>query len=243
MLWADKSYLPAYGHNIYQIKLEKGDTVMVEKLSPEIESEVDNQNEVLSIEPKKESRLKRGIKFAGETVKKIGSRNIIIACSMLLIGAAVILNFLLFGNSPTMISDGEPIGYENGDEDVNYIDKSQADAYFASALLSRQQARDQAIAVLKTVVDNNSVDAVTREQATADIERIASEIQVEANIETLIKSKGFEECVAVIGEGAASVIVRSDGLLPNELSQIKEIVWEQAGVDPLNIKIIEKQSA
>lgn len=216
---------------------------MVEKLSPEIESEDDNQNEVLSIEPKKESRLKRGMRFAGETVKKIGSRNIIIACSMLLIGAAVILNFLLFGNSPTMISDGEPIGSESGDEDVNYIDKSQADAYFASALLSRQQARDQAIAVLKTVVDNNSVDAVTREQATADIERIASEIQVEANIETLIKSKGFEECVAVIGEGAASVIVRSDGLLPNELSQIKEIVWEQAGVDPLNIKIIEKQSA
>ena len=31
--------------------------------------------------------------------------------------------------------------------------------------------------------------------------------------------------------------------MPNELSQIKEIVWEQAGIDPVNIKIIEKQDA
>ena len=122
------------------------------------------------------------------------------------------------------------------------VDPYVEDSYFASAQLSRQQARDQAIAVLQNVV-SNSTDEVSREQANADISRIASEIQTEAAIETLIKSKGFEECVAVISEGSASVIVRSDGLLPNELSQIKEIVWEQAGIDPLNIKIIEKKSA
>ena len=179
--------------------------------------------------------FRKGLGKIGGFFKKLGTRNIVIMSSLLLIGVAVVLNFVLFGNSSPKISDGDPLGAV---DEKPYVE----DSYFASAQLSRQQARDQAIAVLQNVVASTS-DEVSREQANADISRIASEIQTEAAIETLIKSKGFEECVAVISEGSASVIVRSDGLLPNELSQIKEIVWEQAGIDPLNIKIIEKQSA
>ena len=179
--------------------------------------------------------FRKGLGKVGGFFKKLGTRNIVIMSSLLLIGVAVVLNFVLFGNSAPKISDGDPLGAV---DEKPYVE----DSYFASAQLSRQQARDQAIAVLPNVVASTS-DEVSREQANADISRIASEIQTEAAIETLIKSKGFEECVAVISEGSASVIVRSDGLLPNELSQIKEIVWEQAGIDPLNIKIIEKQSA
>ena len=179
--------------------------------------------------------FRKGLGKIGGFFKKLGTRNIVIMSSLLLIGVAVVLNFVLFGNSAPKISDGEPLGAV---DEKPYVE----DSYFASAQLSRQQARDQAIAVLQNVVASTS-DEVSREQANADISRIASEIQTEAAIETLIKSKGFEECVAVISEGSASVIVRSDGLLPNELSQIKEIVWEQSGIDPLNIKIIEKQSA
>ena len=180
-------------------------------------------------------KFRTGLGKIGGFFKKLGARNIVILSSVLLIGVAVVLNFVLFGNSAPNVSDGEKLG-EVGEQP--YVE----DSYFASAQLSRQQARDQAIAVLQSVV-STSTDEVSREQANADISRIASEIQTEAAIETLIKSKGFEECVAVISDGSASVIVRSDGLLPNELSQIKEIVWEQAGIDPLNIKIIEKQSA
>lgn len=189
----------------------------------------------LDIVATEKNGFRKGLGKVGGFFKKLGTRNIVIMSSLLLIGVAVVLNFVLFGNSAPKISDGDPLGAV--DEKL-YVE----DSYFASAQLSRQQARDQAIAVLQNVVASTS-DEVSREQANADISRIASEIQTEAAIETLIKSKGFEECVAVISEGSASVIVRSDGLLPNELSQIKEIVWEQAGIDPLNIKIIEKQSA
>ena len=183
-------------------------------------------------------RFRRGLDGAGRFMKKLGARNIVIICSILLIGVAVVLNFVLFGNSSPEVADGTPLGAGDQVSEQPYVE----DSYFASAQLSRQQARDQAIAVLQTVVAS-AADDTSREQASADISRIAAEIETEASIETLIKSKGFEECVAVISDGGASVIVRSDGLLPNELSQIKEIVWEQAGIDPLNIKIIEKSAA
>ena len=195
---------------------------------------------VVSVD-EKQSRPRQVLASIRGAISRIGTRNIIIASSLVLIGAAVILNFVFFGNSQPAVADGEPLGETGGEvvEDVVYAE----DSYFASAQLSRQQSRDQTIAVLQTVIESSTADAATKEAASADINRIASEIQTEANIETLIKSKGFEECVAVISEGTASVIVASDGLMPNELSQIKEIVWEQAGIDPVNIKIIEKQDA
>lgn len=174
--------------------------------------------------------------------ERIGKRNLVVGCSLAIIGAAVVLNFVMFGNSQPVVGEGDLLGtgLEDGNgSEVSYVE----DTYFATAQLSRKQARDQALAVLQTVVDSATADAAAKEQASTDISRIASEIQTEANIETLIKSKGFEDCVAVIGEGGASIIVRSDGLLPNELSQIKEIVYEQAGVDPVGIKIIEQSQS
>ncbi len=185
-----------------------------------------------------EGRFKKGLLKVRGVAKKIGARNIVVLSSLVLIGVAVILNFVLFGNSQPTVSDGDLLGTGIGESG-----ESEDDAYFASAQLSRKQARDQAIAVLQTVVESATADTTAKDQASADISRIVSEMEAEANIETLIKSKGFEECIAVIGEGSASIIVRSDGLLPNELSQIKEIVYEEAGIDPVGIKIIEQADA
>ena len=189
-----------------------------------------------------EGRLSRGVGKVRDIAKKIGARNIVVVCSLLLIGAAVILNFVMFGNSQPTLGEGDVLGSGITENENEGASGAVDDTYFASAQLSRKQARDQALAVLQTVVDSVSADASAKEQASSDISRIASEIRAEADVETLIKSKGFENCVAVIGEGSASIIVRSDGLLPNELSQIKEIVYEQAGIDPVQIKIIEQST-
>ena len=65
-------------------------------------------------------------------------------------------------------------------------------------------------------------------------------METEANIETLIEAKGFEECVAVINNDSASIVVKSEGLQAAQISQINEIVYEQAGISPVNVKIIQR---
>ena len=178
------------------------------------------------------NRIKTAAKKVKSAVMAIGTRTIVIICSVLLIGFAVILNFVLADpSSPEAL---EPT------VDIPEEEISASDTYFASSILSREQARDEAIEVLKTVVNNEAALESAKETALGDIARIASEIEAEANIETLIKSKGFEECIAVVTGSNANIIVKSDGLMQNELSQIKEIVYEQAGIDPVNIKIVEK---
>ena len=53
-------------------------------------------------------------------------------------------------------------------------------------------------------------------------------------------SKGFEKCVAVISNGAVNIVVKSRGLTAAEVAQINTIVYEQTGISPDKIVIIEK---
>lgn len=164
-----------------------------------------------------------------------GKKTLIVICSVLLIGAAIYLNWMLFG--PTGKDYTPP---NNNDGNTGGKDEDQL-SYFALAVLDRQRARDEAIEVLQQVVDSSDADSEEKSNAIASIARIAADIEAESNIETLIKAKGFEQCIAVIGNGNATVIVEADGLMANQLAQIKEIVYLESGVHPLNIKIIEKK--
>jgi stage III sporulation protein AH len=91
------------------------------------------------------------------------------------------------------------------------------------------------------VVSSESALEVTKEEALADISRIATEIEKESNIEALVLAKGFEKCIAVVNGDSASVIVKTDGELVNsQIAQISEIVYTSAGILPANTKIIQK---
>ncbi len=174
-----------------------------------------------------------------ELAKKVKTRHLIIAGSVLIIGAAVWLNFALFPNDPEDVDYGSSNMEHNVSADAG--DASESD-YFSMTQLSRQKARDEALEVLQSVVDNEEAVDATKEQALNEISKIADDMRLESNIETLIMSKGFEQCVAVINGDLVNVIVKSDGLLENEVAQINEIVYEQTGTAPSNVKIIEKKA-
>lgn len=177
---------------------------------------------------------------------KIGKRNFIIAGAVLLIAAAIIVNFAVFSGKD---SDGgfdydQSAGVNDnltssGDSTTGAQDDS-ADTYFSSVQISRQRTRDEAIEVLQSVVDNQSSTETAKNEALAEINKLANVMEDESNIETLVVAKGFEECVAVISGDKISVVVKSDGLLASEISQINEIVYQQAGILPVNITIIER---
>lgn len=178
--------------------------------------------------------------------QRVGKRNFIIAGAVLLIAAAVIVNFAVFSNAED--TDGHNYDQSagmNGNINDTTIPAStdaptNSDSYFSSVQISRQRTRDEAIEVLQSVVENQSSTETAKNEALAEINKLATVMESEANIETLIVAKGFEECVAVISGENASVVVKSEGLMPAQISQINEIVYQQAGILPVNITIIER---
>ena len=174
-------------------------------------------------------------------LEKIGKRNIIIACAVLLIGVAVLMNFILFSESN---QNGGYDGYDQPSgsvsDDVGDSTATDANAYFSATQVSRQRARDEALEVLQAVVENVDATEAMKNEALAEIAVIADEIQKEANIESLITAKGFEACVAVINNDTASIVVKADDLQAAEIAQINAIVYEQAGILPSAVTIIKK---
>ena len=180
-----------------------------------------------------------------EFCKKVGKRNFIIAGAVLLIASAIVLNFAVFNSADK--NDGYDYDQSAGMQgnvdnsgNSNNQNTQETDSYFSSVQISRQRTRDEAIEVLQSVVDNQSSTETAKNEALAEINKLATVMEAEANIETLIIAKGFEECVAVISGQNASVVVKSDGLIPSQISQINEIVYQQAGILPVNITIIER---
>lgn len=201
---------------------------------------------IMKVEMPKEKLPARVAGFFGENKKRV----LIVLGSLAVIGGAVLLNWTLFGpDKPTGDYVTEPSA------DSTYVSSTDEDrteakddenventaAYFAMAVIDRKKARDEAMEVLQTVVESEESGDPEKENALDEIQRIASDIEKEANIESLVKSKGYVDCVAVIHDNKASVIVDTDAaLLVSDIAQITQIVWDQAGIKPTDLNIVEK---
>lgn len=177
-------------------------------------------------------------------INRIGRKGTVVICAVILVGFAVLLNLILFDGDATdkksnIAIDPDTLTANDPDREGE-DDAAPVYNYFESMQLSRQQARDEAMEVLKSVAESATAVDEMKADALDSIAQIAKDIECEANIETLILSKGFAQCIAVVNGDTASIIVKTDGLLPSEIAQISEIVYEQAGILPTNLKIIEK---
>ena len=169
------------------------------------------------------------------------AKSIVVASAALLIGLAVYLNYRWFYDPTTNL------GYGDNNMDDNYSDSdtvggdvTDGENYFTATALDRKEARDEAIDVLKLVTENDEASEEAKAEASSKISKIAVDIQNEINIETLVKAKGFDECVAIISEDAVSVIVSAETLQAAEAAQILTIVYETTGISPDKVSIINK---
>ena len=190
-------------------------------------------------EPNEEKQPGKIRKF----LQKIGKRNVVIACSVLLIGAAVLINWVLFNGQKQ-----KPDGYQGYDQPSGTTAATPADntvatdtaSYFSATQVSRQRARDEALEVLQSVVENTDASEDVKTEALAGISSIADEIRKEADIESLITAKGFEQCVAVLNGDTISIVVKAETLQPAQIAQINEIVYANTGIAPSGVTIINK---
>ena len=116
-------------------------------------------------------------------------------------------------------------------------------AYFATARLNRQQARDSALELLQKAAADENAQQTVLDEANASIQAMAALTLSEANVENLVTAKGYGDCVCFINENSASVVVSStaNGLSENDVTKIMEIVKEETGLSADKIKVIETE--
>lgn len=181
--------------------------------------------------------------------KRFGKKHAVLAVMVLLLGAAVYLNYFVASNTPLTVSTGDtggdsttttkPLG-----ESVfvaGTTAPAEQESYFDAARRNREAARNEALDILKDTLQNVKTDELTQQEAIATAATVAAAVEQEDAIESLIKAKGFEDCVVYIENGNAHVAVKAASLEQAQTLQILQIVTSQSSVkaDAVSITAVE----
>ena len=173
-------------------------------------------------------------------MKQVWKRRAVVAAVLMLVGTSVYLNWRYAGtgedSGTKVLGQSALVNGETTDAEVT----AAGDDYFATARLSRKQARDTAISMLQEAqVDENATEDVLNE-ASQTMQVLAAYTVAESQIESLVVAKGYADCVAFMGDDAISVVVSDpDGLDTVDVARIKDIVVSETSYTPDQIRIME----
>lgn len=173
--------------------------------------------------------------------KVFGKGQVAVAVMLLGLAAAVWLNAKFLPSDTKYL--GEASYVQGSAEDEGEALQTGASAqkdYFETAKKDREKALNEAEEKIEELLDNDSLSAEEKASVMKKIEALAGNIEKENNIETLLKAKGFEKAVAIIGDKGISIVVSSEGLTSAQTLQIQDIVVSETSIALNDIKIIPK---
>ncbi len=165
---------------------------------------------------------------------------VVLSAMVLALGAALFLNWQFTGTESIVSGEGSSeIKIIGEAELVNGTANGNFNEFFATARLERENSRAASLEILNAITANADIDDASRANAATEASALAQRVEQEANIESQIRAKGFEECVVVINDEGVRVMVQSTGLLPAEAAKISDIVIGETGEEISNIRIVE----
>lgn len=172
--------------------------------------------------------------------KVFGKHHVVLALMLVALGGAVWLN-MKFSSSEKYLGEATYVSSnaETSGEAVQTSAKvSESDDYFATARKDRQKSLDEAQQLVEETLKSANATDREREDALDTVNKITARVEKANNIETVLKAKGFDDAVIVIGDTDINVIVKSDGITTAQTIQIQDVVTSQTDVALNNIKIV-----
>lgn len=183
---------------------------------------------------------------------KIWKRNAVIATVLLFICAGIYLNWSYNRSktpelTETLSAEQVPGAAETvmGETDTQQLladgeGSASSAEYFAQVRLSRQQSRDSAVELLEqTIAYDEGSELGT--SAAETLNSLVSTALCEAQIESLVIAKGYDDCVTYISDDTVSVAVSApaEGLTEADVALISDVVTAQTAYDLSQVRIVE----
>lgn len=113
--------------------------------------------------------------------------------------------------------------------------------FFEEARLKREKAHDEAMDTLQKTMKSSSLSAEEKKEYTAQLTAGLEDLHAENEIETLIKAKGFADCLCFLQSGRADLTVMTSGdpLTAAQVAQIRDVVLSKSSVTAQNITVVE----
>ena len=174
----------------------------------------------------------------------IKRRQLILATLVVALGAAVFVNWYYTGNNSTIQSPEETTEteYVQNLGEAKYVNATGEEAdYFSEVKLNRQKSRDEALDALDKSLEKAKSGSDEAKKITKSIDELTAQIKLESDVEALISAKLASECVAVINEKSAQVVVSKDALSEDAALQIIDVITTNTDLSADKIKITEAE--
>ena len=180
---------------------------------------------------------------------KIWKRNAIVAVVFVFVCAGVYLNWFYSKQEEVpvledtldsqQVMDAMVLPSETEEAVLSEVPGECAES-FASIRLSRQGARDAAIEALQETISYAGGDG-SATTTSKELENLVQASLQEAQIESLIVAKGYQDCVAYMTDEGISVAVAApaEGLKETDVALISDIVTSQTEFGLSDVRIIE----
>lgn len=171
-------------------------------------------------------------------MKQVWKKRAVVLTVLVFVGAAIYLNW----RYTDQVQDPKILGQStlvNGQEE-NAEQEPAVNDYFATARLSRKQARDNAISMLEDAQSDENAEESVLNEASETLQVLAAYTVAEAQIENLVTAKGYSDCITFMGDESVSVVVADeDGLDTTDVARIMDIVLNETNYTADQVKIME----
>ena len=176
----------------------------------------------------------------------IGKKQLVIASLAVVLGAAAAINIAIQTGKKDGVQPAQQVGGTNYGETqlvskdlTSGTSSGSTDAYFASARLEKQQARDEAAQVLAVMYQGGDMTGGELETVAQNAKELSATIESENAVETILKAQGFEDALCYISDKGANIIVKTSGLDAAGAAKIKSALLSEVEVSSDKITIVE----
>lgn len=143
-----------------------------------------------------------------------------------------------------LMTEAEAVSSANknyGEAQLVSVANNSGSKYFEEARLKRTKAHDEAMDAVQKALKSASLSAEEKKSYTQQLTGSLEDLNAENEIETLVRAKGFADCLCFLQSGRAdlTVMTSGDALTAAQVAQIRDIVLSKSNVTAQNITIVE----
>lgn len=171
--------------------------------------------------------------------KVFGKSQITVAVMLIALGAAVWLNAKYLPSQSKYLGEASYVS-STSDENAVQTSLSANDSadYFKTAKQEREKNRNEIVETVEETLKNSKLTVEEKKEALQTLQKITDRSEKESNIESLLKAKGFNKVLAVIGDDSVNIVLQIKEIDSAKTLQIQDIVTQESGISVEKIKII-----
>lgn len=139
---------------------------------------------------------------------------------------------------PTEAEAASGVNKNYGEAQLVSVANDSGTRFFEQARLKREKAHDEA---MDTLLKSSSLTAEEKKEYAAQMAAGLEDLNAENEIETLVRAKGFADCLCFLQAGRADLTVMTAGepLTAAQVAQIRDVVMNKSSVTAQNITVVE----